>query len=102
MEQALDDFQSLMAGRDTALFYYAGHGLQVGGENFLVPVREEIRTEAQAKSRSVSLGATVGPATCTVAVNSSLASRPAETATMTASSSTPAPACTVPAAVRSV
>jgi uncharacterized caspase-like protein len=56
MEQALDDFQSLMAGRDTALFYYAGHGLQVGGENFLVPVREEIRTEAQAKSRSVSLG----------------------------------------------
>ena len=56
MEEALGEFQSLMAGRDTALFYYAGHGLQIGGENFLVPVREEIRTEAQAKSRSVSLG----------------------------------------------
>ena len=41
MEGALADFQTLMRGKDTALFYYAGHGLQVDGENFLIPVKEK-------------------------------------------------------------
>ncbi|MDA8411346.1 MAG: caspase family protein, partial [Treponema sp.] len=31
MEGALADFQNLMKGKDTALFYYAGHGAQVDG-----------------------------------------------------------------------
>ena len=56
MEQALADFQGMLKGKDTALFYYAGHGVQVDGENFLIPVKEVINTPAQAKSRSVSLG----------------------------------------------
>ena len=28
------------------LFYYAGHGLQVGGENFLVPIGARIKKES--------------------------------------------------------
>jgi uncharacterized caspase-like protein len=56
MEGALADFQTLMQGKDTALFYYAGHGVQVDGENYLIPVKEDIQSSAQAKSRSVSLG----------------------------------------------
>jgi len=56
MERALADFQALMKGKDTALFYYAGHGVQVDGENYLIPVKEDIQSSAQAKSRSVSLG----------------------------------------------
>lgn len=36
--RALADFQSRAAGYDVNLFFYAGHGLQVGGINFIVPV----------------------------------------------------------------
>lgn len=32
------DFVSRLDGADIALFYYAGHGLQVNGENYLAPV----------------------------------------------------------------
>ena len=55
MEQALTDFQTLLKGKDTALFYYAGHGVQVEGENFLIPVREDIQSAVQAKVKSISL-----------------------------------------------
>ena len=55
MERALADFQTLMKEKDTALFYYAGHGVQVDGENYLIPVKEDIQSSAQAKSKSVSL-----------------------------------------------
>ncbi len=56
MEQALADFQKLLKGKDTALLYYAGHGVQVGGENFLIPVKEDIQSEVQVKTKAVALG----------------------------------------------
>lgn len=34
----LADFADAAAGADIALFYYAGHGFEVGGENFLMPI----------------------------------------------------------------
>jgi TPR repeat protein len=37
-DAALEDFSNQVLGADVALFYYAGHGVQVGGRNFLVPV----------------------------------------------------------------
>jgi len=37
-DQAVQDFGDAIQGADVALFYYAGHGLQVRGANFLVPV----------------------------------------------------------------
>ncbi|MFZ5700850.1 MULTISPECIES: caspase family protein [Pseudomonadota] len=36
--RAVDEFASLSAAADTALIYYAGHGFEFGGENYLVPV----------------------------------------------------------------
>ena len=36
--RAVDEFASLSASADTALIYYAGHGFEFGGENYLVPV----------------------------------------------------------------
>jgi tetratricopeptide (TPR) repeat protein len=36
-ERALKDFGNQSAGADVAVFYYAGHGLQVNGSNYLVP-----------------------------------------------------------------
>jgi hypothetical protein len=37
-EQVVQDFGKEIQGVDVALFYYAGHGVQVRGANFLVPV----------------------------------------------------------------
>ena len=37
-EQAIETFGKSLAPGDVALFFYAGHGLQVGGANYLVPV----------------------------------------------------------------
>ena len=37
-DAAVQSFGSQLIGADVALFYYAGHGLQVRGTNYLVPV----------------------------------------------------------------
>ncbi|NNE25160.1 MAG: hypothetical protein HKN11_21375 [Rhizobiales bacterium] len=39
-----------------ALFYYAGHGLQVGQRNFLLPVDAELKEEADLDFEAVKLG----------------------------------------------
>jgi tetratricopeptide (TPR) repeat protein len=38
LERAVQDFGNRLQGADVALFYYAGHGVQVRGANYLVPV----------------------------------------------------------------
>jgi len=38
MKGAVDDFGARIEGVDAALFFYAGHGLQVEGRNYLVPI----------------------------------------------------------------
>ena len=38
MEEAAAEFAAQLGPDDTALFFYAGHGLQIESENFLVPV----------------------------------------------------------------
>ncbi|NSY38259.1 caspase family protein [Leisingera sp. ANG59] len=42
---------------DTALFYYSGHGVQLGAENFVLPVDVAGSDEQQLKAASVSLQA---------------------------------------------
>jgi hypothetical protein len=49
MRRALRDFAAnvVKKGKDTvALIYYAGHGLQIDGENFLVPIDAKFEREA--------------------------------------------------------
>ncbi len=36
MEQALDQFGTAAKGAEMAVFFYAGHGVQIGGENHLI------------------------------------------------------------------
>ncbi|MBP5548476.1 MAG: caspase family protein, partial [Bacteroidales bacterium] len=45
MEQAISDLSLRAKSNGVALFYYAGHGLQVNGHNYLVPVNATLRTE---------------------------------------------------------
>jgi uncharacterized caspase-like protein len=58
MRRAIRDFAAKVAGAgaDTvALVYYAGHGVQVDGENFLVPVDARIQREADIPIEAVRL-----------------------------------------------
>ena len=38
MKEALRTFKAQINGGDEALFYFSGHGVQLGGANFLLPV----------------------------------------------------------------
>ena len=46
MDRTIRDFANSLSGATTALFYYAGHGLQVGGQNYLVPIDAQLSTAA--------------------------------------------------------
>ncbi|MFN0219816.1 MAG: caspase family protein [Hyphomicrobium sp.] len=48
-------FSRDLASADTAVLFYAGHGLQVGGRNFLVPVDAELKSERDLDFDAVSL-----------------------------------------------
>ena len=37
-DRAIQDFGNQLSGADVALFYYAGHGVQVRSSNYLIPV----------------------------------------------------------------
>jgi hypothetical protein len=58
MIQAIQDFSGKIAGRGpntVAMVYYAGHGVQVAGENYLVPVDARISSEPDLVNGSVRL-----------------------------------------------
>lgn len=42
---ALREFEARARGAEVALFYFAGHGAQVGGSNYLIPLNAPIRSE---------------------------------------------------------
>ncbi len=46
MDGAVQNFGRQVQGADVALFYYAGHGVQVAGSNYLVPVSANPTREA--------------------------------------------------------
>lgn len=43
MEQKIVEFGHRLDGASLALFFYAGHGLQVGGQNYLVPTDAKLQ-----------------------------------------------------------
>ncbi len=45
MRYLLRDFADALDDADVALFYYAGHGLQVAGRNYLVPIDARLERE---------------------------------------------------------
>ena len=56
MEKAVAAFGERIRGANAALFYYAGHGIQVNGENYLVPVTAEPESEDEVKFRCTNVG----------------------------------------------
>ncbi len=53
LSRALDRFVEDAADADVALIYYSGHGIEAGGENFLVPVDADISALDAARDRLV-------------------------------------------------
>lgn len=53
MEAAIIEFGRRLAEGGAGAFYYAGHGLQVRGRNYLVPVDAEIEDEAATRGAAV-------------------------------------------------
>jgi hypothetical protein len=56
MARAILDFSSRVRQGGSALFFYAGHGMQVRGRNYLVPVDAAIASEGAAQFASVDVG----------------------------------------------
>jgi len=47
IKYVIDDFGLRLKGNDVGLFYYAGHGIQAKGYNYLIPVDAQLKTEEQ-------------------------------------------------------
>jgi hypothetical protein len=55
MEEALADFASKLSTRDVALFFFAGHGMQIDGRNYLTAINTNFDKEIDAKYSSLPL-----------------------------------------------
>lgn len=53
----VDDFAKSLHGDDVALFFYAGHGVQIGTENYIIPVDANPTDEQSLVEQSVKLQA---------------------------------------------
>src|SRR3984893_9040369 len=53
-DQALVEFSRRAKNADTALFYYAGHGLQHNGKNYFLPTDIEVQDEFDFNYRAIS------------------------------------------------
>jgi TRAP-type mannitol/chloroaromatic compound transport system substrate-binding protein len=53
MVGALRTFHKKLGAADIGLFYYAGHGMQISGNNYLIPVRHAIAEEFEVESEAI-------------------------------------------------
>lgn len=55
MERALLDFADKADGADWAVVYYAGHGMEMDGRNYVIPVDANLKRDRHVKLETVSL-----------------------------------------------
>jgi uncharacterized caspase-like protein len=55
MRRALIQFGRDAAGADMAVIYYSGHGMEIGGENWLIPIDAELQSDRDAESEAIPL-----------------------------------------------
>ena len=56
MESAIYAFSKRLRKGGVGLFYYAGHGVQINGRNYLIPIDANINTEFDVKYEAVDAG----------------------------------------------
>jgi uncharacterized caspase-like protein len=60
MRRAIREFGEKLRGKGAGLFYFAGHGVQVNGRNFLIPANADIRYEDEIEDQSVDVSLVLG------------------------------------------
>ncbi|MCB1462200.1 MAG: caspase family protein [Nitratireductor sp.] len=60
MERAIRDYVRAMADADVVLFFYAGHGMQVNGTNYLIPVDAKLEDSTALDFETISLDTLLG------------------------------------------
>ena len=56
---AIDAFGQAVVGADIAFLFYAGHGMQIGGQNFMLPVDVDISSERALRYSAIDIGEVV-------------------------------------------
>ena len=56
MDSAVNEFYTELGRGSVGVFYYAGHGIQSHGENYLIPVDAEIALETDLRYKALPLG----------------------------------------------
>ncbi len=56
MDLALSKFGRSLTDDSIGLFYYAGHGVQINGSNFLIPINAKIQSSHDVKYKALNLG----------------------------------------------
>ncbi|MBD1910033.1 MULTISPECIES: caspase domain-containing protein [unclassified Leptolyngbya] len=60
MEESLNEFSSAIRQGSVGIFYYAGHGVQSAGENYLIPVNAQIEVEQDLRYEALAVGQVIG------------------------------------------
>jgi hypothetical protein len=60
LEDAIRHFGRQLRHGGVGLFYFAGHGLQVGGRNYLIPINARIESESDVSYEAVDAGFALG------------------------------------------
>ena len=55
MSNAVAKFADTARGADVALFFYAGHGIQIDGKNLLIPTDAVLKNEFDAKTKTMEI-----------------------------------------------
>ncbi len=56
MKRVIDEFGSSLTTAEVGLFFYAGHGIQANGRNYLIPVDASLKTENDVEYNCVDAG----------------------------------------------
>ena len=57
MRQVLREFGDKLKRADVGLFYFAGHGIQIKGKNYLVPVKSNVHSADEVEDESIAADA---------------------------------------------
>lgn len=55
MRRGLLDFARQARGSEIAILFFAGHGMEVGGENYLIPVDAELKADVDVNHEAIAL-----------------------------------------------
>lgn len=55
LERTLADFSEKAADAEMSIVFYAGHGIEVGGENYLIPVDATLKSDTRVRFEAIAL-----------------------------------------------